>query len=115
MSSADLATLAAARLDVILDLAGIDDDRTAGAATYGVWTVEHTDEAGARAEAWLFAAMRERGIFRTSIVAERERRVVLYESFGGSDLPTILSLQRSLVPAREDRDDKPVPANDAAP
>ena len=85
LSSTDVATLAAAQLDVILDFVGLDDP-AAGAARYGVWSVEQTDAAGSRCDAWLFAPMRERRVFRTSIVAEREgRRIVLYESFGASD------------------------------
>ena len=85
LSSTDVATLAAAQLDVILDFVGLDDT-AAGAARYGVWSVEQTDAAGSRCDAWLFAPMRERRVFRTSIVAEREgRRIGLYESFGASD------------------------------
>jgi hypothetical protein len=90
LSSTDVAMLTAAQLDVILDFVQIDGDTAAGAARYGVWSVEHADATASRCEAWLFAAMRERRVFRTSIVAERERRrIVLYESFGASDLVSL--------------------------
>jgi hypothetical protein len=86
LSSADSAKLSAADLDVILDFTGTRPDRVAGAARYGVWRIEQTDEEGASADAWLFPSVRRRGVFRTAIVAQRESETtILYESYGASD------------------------------
>ena len=46
LSGKDVETLAAAELDVIIDLVGIPLATAAGAAMYGMWKIQHTDESG---------------------------------------------------------------------
>jgi hypothetical protein len=85
------------RLDVILNFGSERAQQLASLATYGVWEVGQSDQAGVSSEPWLFYPMREGSIFRTSIEGSRRgSRYLLYESFGATD-PVSLHRMRNLA------------------
>jgi hypothetical protein len=85
------------RLNVILNFDSERGRQLAGDASYGVWEVDQTDEAGVSSKPWLFHPMREGSVFRTAVEGYRRgSRYVLYESFGASD-PVSLHRMRNLA------------------